>query len=128
METFNALKPLRSFRQPLADTVLHGNVCRSAVSDNAFALRQSGYTTRVFAGCTKSSEADDAAEWVESLSAALNRFSGGALYANYLTEAAGDAGVTAAYGSNYRRLVGLKNKYDAANLFRSNRNIKPQPV
>jgi FAD/FMN-containing dehydrogenase len=62
------------------------------------------------------------------VNAALDPFSGGALYANYLTGAAGDEGVTAAYRSNYQRLVALKNKYDPTNFFCSNRNIKPQPM
>jgi hypothetical protein len=33
--------------------------------------------------------------------------------------------IKAAYGGNYERLVGLKNKYDPTNLFRHNQNIKP---
>jgi hypothetical protein len=33
--------------------------------------------------------------------------------------------IQAAYGTNYRRLVTLKNKDDLANLFRHNQNIKP---
>jgi len=43
-----------------AEHYLHGAACRPAASDKAFALRQSGYSTRIFAGWTKSSEADGA--------------------------------------------------------------------
>jgi len=64
--------------------------------------------------------------WI-ALSAALKPFAGGAMYLNYLTEGAGGAGVRAAYGSNYERLVALKSEYDPTNFFNSNRNIEPQP-
>ena len=38
---------------------------------------------------------------------------------------AGTERIKAAYGANYERLVGVKNKYDPTNLFRHNQNIKP---
>jgi hypothetical protein len=63
---------------------------------------------------------------VKRLSAALQPFAGGAMYLNYLTLGAGDAGIRAAYGSNYERLAVLKSKYDPTNFFRSNRNIEPR--
>jgi hypothetical protein len=37
----------------------------------------------------------------------------------------GDARVRANFGSNYDRLVELKNKYDPMNLFRLNANVRP---
>lgn len=52
-------------------------------------------------------------------------FAAGAMYLNYLTNAAGDAGVRTAYGTNYDRLAELKSKYDPTNFFNSNRNIQP---
>ena len=52
--------------------------------------------------------------------------SSGGLYVNFagLGEE-GERLVKDAYGENYQRLVALKNKYDPANLFRLNQNIKP---
>jgi FAD/FMN-containing dehydrogenase len=37
----------------------------------------------------------------------------------------GEDRVRASYRENYDRLVSIKNKYDPANLFRVNQNIKP---
>jgi hypothetical protein len=109
-----------------AEHYLHGAVCRPAPDDMAFALRRPGYTTRIFSAWRESNLADVSVAWVKRLCAALEPFSGGAAYVNYLTVGAGDAGVRAAYGRNYERLIALKNKYDPTNFFRSNRNIRPE--
>jgi FAD/FMN-containing dehydrogenase len=37
----------------------------------------------------------------------------------------GEQRVQQAYGTNYAKLVALKNKYDPTNFFRVNANIKP---
>jgi hypothetical protein len=54
----------------------------------------------------------------------MRPFSTGGVYVNNLAEE-GEDQVRTAYGTNYERLVGLKNKYDPANFFRLNVNIKP---
>jgi FAD/FMN-containing dehydrogenase len=71
--------------------------------------------------------ADDAANvaWGRSQWPQLEKFTAG-FYANTnLTEMANDR-VREAYGGNYERLLVLKRRYDPANLFRLNANIKPR--
>ncbi len=66
--------------------------------------------------------------WVRGLWQAMQPWSTGGVYVNYLGEAAdeGAARVEAAYGpEKYARLAALKAKYDPGNLFRLNQNIKP---
>ncbi|MCG8505371.1 MAG: BBE domain-containing protein, partial [Sphingomonadales bacterium] len=49
----------------------------------------------------------------------------GGAYINFMMDDEGDSRIRAAYGANYPRLVGIKRKYDPANLFRVNQNIAP---
>lgn len=49
------------------------------------------------------------------------------VYVNFLTEEETHR-VQHAYGSNYNRLVEIKNRYDPINLFRMNQNIRPTAV
>jgi FAD/FMN-containing dehydrogenase len=63
--------------------------------------------------------------WVREFQAALQAFSTGGVYVNYLGEE-GEDRVKAAYEpETYARLAALKAKYDPTNFFRLNQNIKP---
>ncbi len=63
--------------------------------------------------------------WARQMAAALEPFSTGGVYVNFLGDE-GEGRVRAAYGaSRYDRLVGLKDRYDPGNLFRLNQNIRP---
>ena len=65
-------------------------------------------------------------KWTRDFWRAIRPFSSGGTYVNFLSEGEGQQRVRAAYGSEkYERLVALKSKYDPANLFRMNQNIKP---
>jgi FAD/FMN-containing dehydrogenase len=65
-------------------------------------------------------------QWTRDFWTAVRPFSGGGVYVNFLTADEGQERVRAAYGAEkYRRLVELKNKYDPANRFCYNQNIRP---
>jgi FAD/FMN-containing dehydrogenase len=61
--------------------------------------------------------------WVREGWEALRPHSGG-VYANFLSDEDA-AGVEAAYGDRLARLTALKDRYDPANVFRLNANIRP---
>jgi hypothetical protein len=73
---------------------------------------------------TESAAAAKSIEWVNKFWERTAALSNGMVYVNYL-EDEGDERVGATYGPNYDRLVMLKNKYDPANFFRLNQNIRP---
>ncbi len=64
--------------------------------------------------------------WARDGWAAMQRYSSGGMYLNF----AGfgeekEELLRSGYGPNYERLVEIKTKYDPANFFRVNNNIKP---
>lgn len=62
--------------------------------------------------------------WVRDFQAALLPFAAKGVYTNFLGNEDKEQ-VQASYGSNYERLVNLKNKYDPYNIFHFNPNIQP---
>jgi FAD/FMN-containing dehydrogenase len=63
-------------------------------------------------------------KWTKDYFDALHLYSAGGAYVNFMMDE-GEDRVKATYGDNYRRLAEIKAKYDPANLFRVNQNIKP---
>jgi FAD/FMN-containing dehydrogenase len=63
------------------------------------------------------------ASWARAFFDATAPFATGGVYVNFISE--GEDRVRAAYGANYQRLAQLKRRYDPANMFSSNQNVKP---
>jgi hypothetical protein len=63
--------------------------------------------------------------WARGLFDAAAPFATGGVYVNFMPDDETQRVQKGAYGSNYDRLVKVKSKYDPANLFRMNQNIKP---
>jgi len=102
-----------------------GAINRVDLEETAFPHRDSEYNLVVVA--TGFAAVDDAAHiaWVRETWAAMQPFSRGAVYLNYLGDEGTDR-VKSAYGAaTYARLARIKTKYDPHNLFRVNQNITP---
>ncbi len=105
-----------------------GAVCRVGTDDTAFNHRDARYNLLIVGAWPDSEAKDENVEWVRGLWDAMQPYSSGTVYVNYLGQEADEGAerVKTAYGSEkYERLVTLKDKYDPANLFRMNQNIKP---
>lgn len=106
-----------------------GNAVNRVGQDiTAFNHRQARFNLLVLGMWEDVATNDTNIEWVRTLWDAMQPFSSGGVYVNYLgqTSDEGDERVKAAYGpAKYERLVAIKNKYDPTNLFRLNQNIKP---
>ena len=62
-------------------------------------------------------------DWSRKIFDALTRYATGGVYVNFISE--GEERVASAFGSNHERLAKLKKKFDPANFFRTNQNIRP---
>jgi FAD/FMN-containing dehydrogenase len=105
-----------------------GAVNRVGIDDTAFNHRDARYNLLIVGIWTDPAAKAENVKWVRDLWDAMDPYSSGGVYVNYLGQEADEGAerVKAAYGAEkYERLVALKNKYDPTNLFRLNQNIKP---
>ncbi len=114
---------------PLSDMkVAHqgaGAASRVGEDETAFGNRDAMFNLNINTRWTDPAESDRHIEWTRALFDAMEPFSTGGVYVNFLGNE-GEDRVRAAYGAEkYARLVELKNRYDPTNFFRLNQNIKP---
>jgi FAD/FMN-containing dehydrogenase len=102
----------------------HGATTRVGPTDTAFPHRRYSYNFMVWSNWADPSDSEKNIQWTRACWEAMRPFLAEGSYGNYVSDE-GDAFARAAYGPNYDRLVALKNKYDPANFFRMNHNIKP---
>ena len=104
--------------------LMHGAASRIGCSETAFAHRYEQYDLLILSNWTDPADSEKNVRWTRAFWEAMQPFVEQRVYVNNLGEE-GDERDRAAYGSNYERLVALKNKYDPTNFFRLNPNIKP---
>jgi FAD/FMN-containing dehydrogenase len=105
--------------------MIGGAVARVGADDTAFGRREAEYNLLIL-GISDDPGVDDAnKEWARGFWKAIQPFSTGGVYVNYMDHDEPER-IAEAYGSkHYARLVQLKKRYDPDNLFRLNQNIAP---
>ena len=106
---------------------LGGNAKQSAAGDGAVSHKSAEYVVAI-QGAWDDPETDDQhIGWARQFHAAVRPFSTGGTYVNFLTEEEGSERIHEAYEPEiYRQLARIKAAYDPGNLFRHNKNIKPE--
>ncbi len=115
---------------PTINSAMHiypvsGAAHRVGKNDTAFSYREANYTHVLAAMYPDPADTPKNVEWVRKYFDALHPYSAGGAYVNFMMDE-GDERIAASYRDNYDRLVAIKTKYDPANLFRMNQNIKPR--
>ena len=102
----------------------HGAATRVPITDTAFPHRQYSWNFIAWSMWVNPSESERNKQWTRECWEAVRPFLVAGSYGNYVADE-GEAISRDAYGLNYERLVALKNRYDPANFFRLNHNIRP---
>lgn len=63
--------------------------------------------------------------WTKAYWEAVHPYDMGGAYPNFMMDDEGEARIKATFGDNYARLAAVKKRYDPANLFHVNHNIRP---
>ena len=105
-----------------------GNAARRVpAGDTAFAHRNALCEWATNAVFMDSGESEVHIRWARDFASEISPFSLGEYINQVGTEAdAGEEAIQAAFGDNFQRLADLKKKYDPANLFSHNQNIRPR--
>ncbi|MGE5847350.1 MAG: FAD-binding oxidoreductase [Ignavibacteria bacterium] len=103
---------------------LGGVINKIPAKATAFARRDTEFVLNLHGRWEDAAKDGLCISWARKLFDACTPYASGSVYVNFMTSEEQDR-VRQAYGSNYDRLVELKNKYDPNNFFNFNLNISP---
>jgi FAD/FMN-containing dehydrogenase len=103
---------------------LGGAIARVAADATAYTFRSAPFGMNVHARWSDPQKDELCVAWARRVFQNVRPYASEGVYINFMTEEESER-VQPAYGSNYDRLVEIKNRYDPLNLFRMNQNIRP---
>lgn len=103
---------------------INGAAHRVGKNETAFSYREATWAEVIVGVDPDPAKAEALKAWTVAYWEALHPYSAGGAYVNFMMEE-GQERIKATYRDNYERLVEIKNRYDPANLFHVNQNIKP---
>jgi len=103
---------------------INGAAARVGKTETAWSYRDANWAQVMVGVDPDPANKEKISKWAKDYFNALHPYSAGGAYVNFMMEE-GEDRVKATYGANYQRLAKIKAKYDPANLFRVNQNIKP---
>ncbi len=104
---------------------IDGAVHKVGSRDTAWNCRDGMWSMVIAAIDPNPAKAADLKRWGRAYWEAVNPFTTGGAYVNFMMDDEAEGRIMNSYGGNFARLTELKRKYDPANLFRVNQNIKP---
>jgi len=103
---------------------VNGAAQRVGKNDTAYSFREALFAEVIVGVDPDPAKAETISAWCKDYWAAVHPYSAGGAYVNFMMDE-GQERVQATYRDNYGRLVAIKKKYDPANFFRVNQNIRP---
>ncbi len=103
---------------------IDGAAHRVGRNDTAFSYRDANWAEVIVGVDPDPANSGRITKWCKDYFDALHPFSAGGAYVNFMMDE-GQERVQSSFRDNYDRLAAIKHKYDPANLFRVNQNIRP---
>ena len=104
---------------------IDGAIHRVGKDETAWNCRDATWSMVIAGIDPNPQKAGPVTRWTKAYWEAVHPYDLDGAYPNFMMDDEGDARLRATYGDNYVRLAALKKKYDPANLFRINQNIRP---
>lgn len=104
----------------------HGKMTRVGATNTAYGNRQKPFSLLITTRWQDPAEDERNISWANTFYSALQPFTDGSAYLNYISDSE-ELRLKLAYGQeNYDRLAVIKRKYDPDNFFHMNHNIRPR--